>query len=47
MPPRSPELTTDQHVCMLNHVTPDVLDAVATMLGGVVVLAPLVAWRLA
>lgn len=27
--------------------TPDVLDAVATMLGGVVVLAPLVAWRLA
>ena len=27
--------------------TPDVLDAVATMLGGVVVLDRLVAWRLA
>lgn len=27
--------------------TPDVLDVLATMAGGVLVLAPLVAWRLA
>ena len=26
--------------------TPDVLDAVATLIGGVLVLAPLAAWRL-